>query len=221
MRGQVVVHSVAVIASITIECGGDFFTRRFQKDAVPVLMALLREGSILSQRKKPKSPALLMLPHSNNNNNNYTPRSQESAPAAVLKVQEAILDGVAKIASSKKSASALLGAFGLVAAWVVLIACHVEALREVATNAALALSKVDPDLVWIFVTDMVCESPEEELDGAAPVGFPSFHQILPAREAPRDALCIRYAAYDGVLTNFSKSAARNLLTRLESIDLCD
>ncbi|CAM6129670.1 unnamed protein product [Calypogeia fissa] len=206
----VVVHAVAVIASTTIECGGDFFTRRFQKDAIPVLVTLLREGSFLTQKTKPKSPGLL-LPLSK-------VRSQDSAPAAVLKVQVGVLEGITRIASTKKSASALLSSFGLVAAWVVLIACHVEALQEAAANAVLALSKVDPDLVWIFVMDMLYGSSNEEFHGASPMGFPSFHQIFPPCRSPRETLCIKYSEFEGDLTNFSKNAAQNLLTRLERIE---
>lgn len=208
---SVVVHAVAVIASTTTECGGDFFTRRFKKDAIPVLITLLREGSPLAQRKKPKSPGLL-LPFSKM-------RSQESAaPAAALKVQEGVLEGITKIAATKKSAPALLGSFGLVAAWVVLIACHVEALQEVGTKAVLALSTLDPDLVWFLVMDMVYGSSNGEFNVATPTEFPSFRQIFPPCESPRETLCIKYSAYEGDLANFSKSAAQNLLTRLERIE---
>jgi hypothetical protein len=207
---QVVLRSIDVIVSCTIECGGEFFTRRFLKDAVPVFIRLLREGSMFSQKKKLKSPALLMP--------QYNKGVQETAPAARLKVQEAILEGISKIAVDKKSGSALLGSLSLVAAWVVLIACHVEALQEVATKAALALSNLDADLVWILVMDMVYGSVDQDFSVRTPKGFINFHEIFPPRQTPQDTLCIQYSSYEGELSNFSKDQAQRLLTRLETND---
>lgn len=144
------------MASLITICGGQFFTRRIAKDALPLLLKLLRDGpSLIMSRPsdvwRPKSSTELLLLR------NQGSEVQESgiSPAAVLKVQLAVLKCIEVIAGDQKSAPALESTYKPIVSWVVALACKVQALREPAAETLVALSNVDADLVWLIVADLV------------------------------------------------------------------
>lgn len=153
---QILVRVLEVMASLITICGGQFFTRRIAKDALPLLLKLLRDGPSLimsrpSDALRPKSSTELLLLR------NQGSEVQESgiSPAAVLKVQLAVLKCIEVIAGDQKSAPALESTYKPIVSWVVALACKVQALREPAAETLVALSNVDADLVWLIVADLV------------------------------------------------------------------
>lgn len=153
---QILVRVLAVISSIIHNCGGHFFTRRIANDALPLLLKLLREGPAStvtrpSDNLRPKtSKEILLL-----KNQGSEVREMGTSPSAVLKVQQAVLTCIQMIAGDKKSSPALDTAYKPIVAWIVGLACKVQALRAAAAEALVALSNVDSDLVWLLVADLV------------------------------------------------------------------
>lgn len=147
---------LAVIANLITICGGQFFTRRIAKDALPLLLKLLREGpsSIMSRPSdalRPKSSKELLLLRSQGSEIQETGIS----PAAKLKVQLAVLKCIEIIAGHQKNSSALETTYRPIVSWVVASACKVPALQAAAAETLVALSNLDADLVWLVVADLV------------------------------------------------------------------
>lgn len=147
---------LAVIANLITICGGQFFTRRIAKDALPLLLKLLREGPSLimsrpSDALRPKSSKELLLLRSQGSEIQETGIS----PAAKLKVQLAVLKCIEMIAGHQKNSSALETTYKPIVSWVVASACRVPALQAAAAETLVALSNLDADLVWLVVADLV------------------------------------------------------------------
>lgn len=152
---QVLERTLAVIASISKHCGGHFFSRRIEKDALPLLLKLLQEGpsSIMirpSDILRPKSSQEIMLLR----NRGSEIRETGKSPAAILKVQQAVLGCIKAITEEKKSAPAVDSVYRPLVAWVVALACKVQALRAPGADTLIALSNIDYDLVWLLVADL-------------------------------------------------------------------
>lgn len=147
---------LSVIASLIAICGGQFFTRRIAKDALPLLLKLLRDGPSLimsrpSDALRPKSSKELLLLR------NQRDELQETGLplAAKLKVQKAVLKCIEIIAGHQKSSPALETTYKPIVSWVVALACKVQALQAAAAETLVALSNLDSDLVWLIVADVV------------------------------------------------------------------
>lgn len=204
---QVVVRALDVMSLVTTKCGGEFFTRRLKHDVMPILVGHLSQGLMSTPSKRRSYP---LIPHK------YT-HSQEHGPEAMLKVQHAVLKSISSIASDKKSAPALQSSFEVLASWVVVLACEVEALKVAATETALALSTLNSDFVWILVADLLSGVITEEFSQVTIPGFPDFNAMLPTWSCQADTLWCQYTAYRGEFRSVDRSAAQQLLSKLEGL----
>jgi hypothetical protein len=211
---SVIERALAVIASATANCGGHFFSRRMEKDALPLLLKLLREGPLIhavhtSDMLRPKTSSELMLLRRQGRDYGESGTSL----AVVLRVQEAVLKCISAIAGGQKSAAAMDTVYKPLVALVVGLACKQQALFPAAADALLALSHMDADLVWLLVADLAYggehkhrESPGEE--------FPGFEQVFPVLSSPKDALWVQYSCFDAD-ASVERKAAWELLAKLE------
>ncbi|OAE27011.1 hypothetical protein AXG93_1774s1210 [Marchantia polymorpha subsp. ruderalis] len=206
-RTPVVVRALDVMSLVTTKCGGEFFTRRLKHDVMPILVGHLSQGLMSTPSKRRSYP---LIPHK------YT-HSQEHGPEAMLKVQHAVLKSISSIASDKKSAPALQSSFEVLASWVVVLACEVEALKVAATETALALSTLNSDFVWILVADLLSGVITEEFSQVTIPGFPDFNAMLPTWSCQADTLWCQYTAYRGEFRSVDRSAAQQLLSKLEGL----
>lgn len=211
----VLVRVLEVMSSLITICGGQFFTRRIAKDALPFLLKLLREGPSLytnrpSDALRPKSSKELLLLR------NQGKEMQENgiSPAAVLKVQQAVLKCIGVIAGDHKSASALESSYKPIVSWIVVLACKVKALRAAAAETLVALSNLDSDLVWLIVADLVYDGRSQGLPSPGDE-FPTFVHVFPPLVSPKDAFWVQYTSHNGD-SSVDRKAADELLTKLVS-----
>lgn len=210
---SVLVQSVRVIASVVSSCGGEFFTRRFQKDTVPKFLNLLCQGTALQPNSEGGQKRL--LPHFQGN---YLSVHKEFAPASLLRVQEAVLTCITDIAKNKKSAPALTGSLEQLAAVVVGLACGITALQDCATQALIALSNIESDLLWILVADIAYGSGNLQSREVGSPGsvFPKVSKLLPPfLSTHQEALWIQLSGKDLDL-NIDSSKAWTILSRMET-----
>ncbi|CAA3007639.1 Hypothetical predicted protein [Olea europaea subsp. europaea] len=74
---------------------------------------------------------------------------------ANLKVQEELLTMISDLARDKRSATALEAVFKNVSGLVVGIACSgVKGLLDASMNALVGLACIDPDLIWLLLSDV-------------------------------------------------------------------
>lgn len=196
-------------------CGGEFFTRRFQKDVVPRFLTILCEATGLqlkSETTKCSDQRLL-----SNYQGNSLNTLKEFAPASLLKVQEAVLACISDVGKVKRSAAALASSLEQLAAVVLGLACGVPALQDYATQTLVALSNIDVDFVWILVADVAyggsIKSKEMTSPGAM---FPEACQLLPSfLGSHQEALWKQLSGRD-VTFNVNSSKAWTILSKLES-----
>lgn len=195
-------------------CGGDFFTRRFQKDVVPRFLTVLCEATRLQLKpESSKSSDRRLLLNFQKNRSSL----KEFAPASLLKVQEAMLACITDVAKVKKSAAALVSSLEQLAAVVVGLACGVPVLQDNATQALLGLSNIDADLVWILVADVAYGDGLQSKDMTSPGPmFPKASQLLPPLlGSGQEALWKQLSGKD-VTFNVTSSRAWTVLSKLES-----
>ncbi|KAG0557818.1 hypothetical protein KC19_11G159100 [Ceratodon purpureus] len=212
----VLVRVLEVMASLITICGGQFFTRRIAKDALPLLLKLLRDGPSLimtrpSDAFRPKSSKELFLLR----NQGSEIKETGTSPAAVLKVQLAVLKCIGVIAGDQKSAPALESTYKPIVSWVVALGCKVQALRGPAAETLVALSNVDADLVWLIVADLVYDGHSHSLPSPGDE-FPTFVQIFPPLSSPKEALWVQYSSHNGD-AKVDRKAAQELLAKLGSL----
>ncbi|KAL2608666.1 hypothetical protein R1flu_027239 [Riccia fluitans] len=206
-RTSVAIRAVEVMTFVTAKCGGEFFARRLKSDVVPILVGLLSEGLYSAPIKRRSYPLVPLK---------YT-QAPEQGPAALLKTQLAVLKSIKSIAADMRTATALRSSFEVIASWVVVLACQVEALREAATEAALALSNIDSDFVWLLVADILSGTVQEDFGDVTLPGFPGFSKILPPWSSPRDSLWSQYTNYRGEFRDMNQDVAQQLLAKLEGV----
>ncbi|KAI5070070.1 hypothetical protein GOP47_0014413 [Adiantum capillus-veneris] len=212
---SVLIRALEVIASVVSSCGGDFFTRRFQKDLVPRFLNILAQGTSLQAKSDIHGGRKLRLNSHETNASNY----KEFAPASLLKVQETVLACIRDVAKSKKSAPALARSLEQLAGVVVGLACAVPAIEDSATQALIALSNIDADLIWILLADIAYGSSSPQLleEVMSPPGplFPNASQLLPPFRGSQEALWMQFSGRERNL-NINSSQAWTILSRLES-----
>ncbi|MCO5612061.1 hypothetical protein L7F22_066323 [Adiantum nelumboides] len=212
---SVLIRASEVIASVVSSCGGDFFTRRFQKDMVPRFLTILAQSTGLQPESDIHGRRKPLLNSQKTSARNY----EGFAPASLLKVKEAVLACIRDIAKTKKSATALTRSFEQLAGMVVGLACAVSGLEEHATQTLIALSNIDADLVWILLADIAYGSSNPQLLQVVYPGpmFPKASQLLPPFRGSQEALWMQFSGRE-INLNINSSQAWNILSRLE---LCD
>lgn len=215
---SVLVQSLSVISSVVNSCGGEFFTRRIQKDVAPKMLTLLCHGTTLQLRLKDGQQVWTdqkTLPHLPVVN---LSAQKEFAAASVMKVQEAVLSCISQIARNKKSAPALMGSMERLAAVAVGLACGVPDLQDCAVDALVALSNIDSDLIWILVADIAYGSLAQPRKANIPgLKFPEVSQLLPLLSSSKEALWMQLIGKDCSL-NIDSSKAWTILSRIESVN---
>ncbi len=127
-----VVESVLLMLSHISQLAGSFLTRRFSEEAWPIMAKLLKEGP--SQKR-------IIAPG----------QDDLSSPAVLQRAQHAVLACVRSMATGGPGPEAIISpvaASALVAAADLMGGKHPAMIRENATTAFVALSKVDPDAAW-------------------------------------------------------------------------
>ena len=158
-------------------CGGDFFIRRFRHDGTFIWKLL---AFPLNQKEQVQWPILPFrrLPSSS---------VSQLAEPSILKAQESILNLISDICSNPRTAPAMEAVLKKVAGLVTATACGGPAeIREPAIRALLALARIDSDLIWLLLADIVLSF---KSGGALPSPPPDF----PVASAASELLHVRYA----------------------------
>lgn len=173
-RIAVVENALAVLSHLA-KLAGSFLTRRFEKEAWPVMKRILREGP--SQQR-------LIAPG----------QDDISSPAVVQRAQRAVLGCLRDLAENGEGPVAVVtpvAAQALTAAAELLGDAQQPAVRESATAAFISLAGVDPDAALaLLVSAMrlaaptaaaamsrIGSSPPSYLEGSGSVQLPSFAEV--------------------------------------------
>ncbi|XP_010537793.1 PREDICTED: TELO2-interacting protein 1 homolog [Tarenaya hassleriana] len=183
---SVITHAVRI-------SGGDFFARRFRNDG-PHFWRLLSTSPFNKIRNPREDKPLLRLPYRTALASPET--SASMAEASSLKVQNAVLNMIADLSSDKHSASALDAALKKVAGLVVGIACSgVSGLHDSAVNALRGIASIDPDLIWILLSDVYFSlKKKDSLPPPPSPEFPEISRVLlpPPADFPARFLYVEY-----------------------------
>ncbi|GMH10672.1 hypothetical protein Nepgr_012513 [Nepenthes gracilis] len=201
---------LSVISNVVLICGGDFFSRRFSNDG-PHFWKLLATSPLKKKPNLRDERIPLLLPY----RNSKTTLEESVSEVSNLKVQSAVLNMIAELTRNKQSASALDVVFKKVSGLVVGIACSgVSGLHDAATNALLGLASIDPDLIWLLLSDVYLSIKKERVPPPLP-GLPDLSQILPPPPSSTDFL---YVQYGGQSYGFdiNVSSVESVFSRLHS-----
>ncbi|PON90723.1 Coatomer beta subunit [Trema orientale] len=185
---MVVRRCLSVVSNVVKICGGDFFSRRFYTDGSHFWKLLssspFHRNPNLKKERKP-----LQLPY-----RSISTSSEDSmAETSNLKVQVAVLNMIADLARSKRSASALHVVLKKVSGLVVGIACSgIVGLRDASVNALCGLASIDPDLVWLLLADVCYSMKKKDIPTPPNPSLPEIYQILPPPLSPKEYLYVQY-----------------------------
>jgi hypothetical protein len=158
--------------------------RRIEIDAWPLMTRLLRtglpsSGSLMS----PRASLMILEP-------GQSDKGLATSPAADLRVREGVLSCLGSLADNEPSR----GAIGRMAqdmgteVAVFLGEKQPQGLRSLASDALLALAKVDSDAVWMILTDLANAGRPSGVFSQTPDGIPAKADILPpSQKVARDA----------------------------------
>ncbi|KAJ1693480.1 hypothetical protein LUZ63_010178 [Rhynchospora breviuscula] len=184
-----VVKKCTKVLSKSVEIsGGDFFVRRFHTDG-PTIWKLL---TLSPFNRKPNSSNsdknLILLPY------RAHPISEEPmAEVSSQKIQAAVLDMIADLSFSKRSAVALESVLKRVTGLVVGVACStMSGLRKNASNALVGLSNIDSDLVWLLVADVYYSLNRTDVPLQPDQGLHGITDLLPPPATSREFLYVQY-----------------------------
>ncbi|KAL2475889.1 ARM repeat superfamily protein [Abeliophyllum distichum] len=209
-------HAISTVVQI---CGGEFFSRRFHADGTHFWKLL----STSPFQKKPFSReerTPLQLPYRSNSTSSEDSVSEISN----LKVQAELLNMISDLARNKRSASALEAVLKKVSGLVVGIACSgVKGLLDASINALVGLACVDPDLIWLLLSD-VYYSRKKDLPLPPTSEFPDITEILPPPSCSKEYLYVLYGGqsygfdidFTSVETVFKKLHAQVLTKQIYS-----
>ncbi|KAH7284590.1 hypothetical protein KP509_34G061400 [Ceratopteris richardii] len=207
---SVLIRASEVIASVVNSCGGDFFTRRFEKDVVPRFLSFLCQDTGFEVKKVSRKFLLSSRETSMSGHKDY-------APASLFGVQQAVLSCLRDVGKNKKSSPALATTLDQLSAVVVGLACGIPDLQDLATQTLIALSNIDPDLIWILVADVAYGNSGVQSSQITSPGmiFPVVSDLLPPLVTQKDALWIQLTGKD-IKVNIDGSKAWSILSSLES-----
>ncbi|CAI9756733.1 unnamed protein product [Fraxinus pennsylvanica] len=177
-------HAISTVVQI---CGGEFFSRRFRADGIHFWKLL----STSPFQKKPFSReerTPFQLPYRSISTSSEDPPAEISS----LKVQAELLNMISDLARNKRSSSALEAVFKKVSGLVVGIACSgVKGLLDASVNALVGLAYVDPDLIWLLLSD-VYYSRKRDLPSPPTSEFPDISEIMPPPSSSKEYLYVLY-----------------------------
>ncbi|KAE8699110.1 E3 ubiquitin-protein ligase RGLG2-like [Hibiscus syriacus] len=184
----VVRRCLSIVSSVVQTCGGDFFSRRFHTDGAHFWKLL--SSSPFQKKANMKERAPLQLPY---RSGNVYSEDSVAAETSSLKVQVALLNMIADLSQSKRSASALEVVMKKVSGIVVGIACSgVAGLHDASVNALKGLASIDPDLIWILVADVYYSVKKSGLPSPPTSDFPPITEILPPAASYKEFLYVKY-----------------------------
>ncbi|CAI9784039.1 unnamed protein product [Fraxinus pennsylvanica] len=177
-------HAISTVVQIY---GGKFFSRHFYADGIH-FWKLLNTSPF---RKKPFSReerTPLQLPYRSISTSSW----DSVAEISNVKVQAELLNMILDLAQNKRSASALEAVFKKVGVLVVGIACSgVKGLLDASINALVGLACVEPDLIWLFLSD-VYYARKKDLPSLLTAEFPEITEILPPPSSYKDYLYVMH-----------------------------
>lgn len=180
----ILVMALQLVATVAYAAGGSFVARRFQDDAWPLMWRLLssgppQQGAVAAGAPNPllmapeKPAGGIVLSRSENRlvregegegggrqlvRRRAPPGNALAAPASMLQLRTAVLGCIAAVAGTRTSARALAPPLVKHVAGVLvpfLGDAHPPALRASAGAALLALAKVEPDALWLLLSDLL------------------------------------------------------------------
>ncbi|VFQ84229.1 unnamed protein product [Cuscuta campestris] len=198
-----------VISTVVQICGGEFFARRFHTDGIHFWKLLTT--SPFQKKSHPKQERVpLQLPYRKSSNSS---EDDSVGEISSLKVQAELLNMISDLARNKRSAPALDAVFKKVSGLVVGIAFSgVKGLLEASVNALVGLASIDPDLIWLLLSD-VYYSRKKDLPSPPTSEFPGILEILPPPPSSKEYL---YVLYGGQTFGFDIdfSAVEAMYTKL-------
>lgn len=110
-----------------------------------------------------------------------------------MKIQAAILNMIAEIASNKRSAPALQAVFKKASGLVAGIACsNVAGLRDESAKALSGLASIDPDCIWLLMADVYYSLKGKEMPRPPSPDFANMEQLLPPPLSSKEYLYVLY-----------------------------
>ncbi|CAI9784038.1 unnamed protein product [Fraxinus pennsylvanica] len=175
-------HAISTVVQIY---GGKFFSRHFYADGIHFWKLL----STSPFQKKPFSReerTALQLPYRSISTSSW----DSVAEISNVKVQAELLNMISDLAQNKRSASALEVVFKKVSGLVVGIAYSgVKGLLDASINALVGLACVDPDLIWLLLSD-VYYARKKDLPSLLTAEFPEITEILPPPSSYKDYIYV-------------------------------
>ncbi|CAD7698395.1 unnamed protein product [Ostreobium quekettii] len=167
-RGPAAERALDLLAHVIEAGGGSFMDRRLTDDAWPILQRLLERGCH-GESKRGASDC-------------------DPPPNASLRIRKAALDCVSRVASCEGGRTSLRWVVAevvdeLVGFWA---PGQPLALREASSRAVASLAAVDADVVWLALTDLSENDPENAAGQNAPPpggAFPEMRALLPKAPA--------------------------------------
>ncbi|KAH0456804.1 hypothetical protein IEQ34_014711 [Dendrobium chrysotoxum] len=184
-----VIRRCAGVLTKTVQiAGGDFFARRFHTDG-PVIWKLLNSSPFQRRPLPSKNSQPLLPPYRNSSLTSEYPMAETSS----MKIQSAILNMIAEIASNKRSAPALQTVFNKVAGLVVGIACsNVPGLRDESIKALSGLASINPDPIWLLMADVYYSLIDKDMPQPPSPDLANIRQLLPPPLSSKEYLYVQY-----------------------------
>lgn len=192
----VIRRCAGVLAKAVRIAGGDFFVRRFHADGPTIWKLLNSSSSSLSRPDPPNNSRPLLLPYRSSPLAPGDPLAETSS----MRIQAAILNMIAEIASNKRSAPALQTVFKKVSGLVAGIACsNVTGLRDESMRALSGLASINPDPIWLLMADVYYSLKDREMPQPPSPEFANIEQLLPPPLSSKEYL---YVLYGGETSGF-------------------
>ncbi|PKU63826.1 hypothetical protein MA16_Dca010744 [Dendrobium catenatum] len=184
-----VIRRCAGVLTKTVQiAGGDFFARRFHTDG-PIIWKLLNSSPFQRRPSPSKNSQPLLLPYRSSSLTSEHPMAETST----MKIQSAILNMIAEIASNKRSAPALQTVFNKVSGLVVGIACsNVTGLRDESIKALSGLASINPDPIWLLMADVYYSLMDKDLPQPPSPDLANIRQLLPPPLSSKEYLYVQY-----------------------------
>jgi hypothetical protein len=135
------------------------------------------------------------------------------------KIQIAVLDMIATISSSKRSAIALESVLKKVCGLVVGIAySSLTGLQEAAIRALAGLASMDADLVWLLLADVYYSLNQRDIPLPPNQDVAEISDLLPPPMSAREYLFVQYGG-DGVRHDVDPLSVHEVFKRMQDVVL--
>lgn len=194
--------------------GGDFYVRRFHKDG-HIVWRLLALSPFRRKRMSMMDEKAIILPYRDTSLTSEEPMAEISSQ----KIQIAVLDMIATISSSKRSAIALESVLKKVCGLVVGIAySSLTGLQEAAIRALAGLACMDADLVWLLLADVYYSLNQRDIPLPPNQDVAEISDLLPPPMSAREYLFVQYGG-DGVRCDVDPSSVHEVFKRMQDVVL--